>query len=60
MLGFSTISLSSYKGEGELDVSPEQALHYVTPGNDLPRKQWDSTTKVSLARRTVVRKLPLT
>ncbi|XP_062516961.1 stAR-related lipid transfer protein 5-like isoform X1 [Corticium candelabrum] len=34
-----------YKGEGELDVSPEQALHYVTPGNDLPRKQWDSTTK---------------
>jgi hypothetical protein len=35
-----------YKGEGELDAPPGQVLHYVTPGNNLPRKQWDSTTKV--------------
>jgi hypothetical protein len=35
----------SYKGEGELDAPPGQVLHYVTPGNNLPRKQWDSTTK---------------
>lgn len=42
------VCMHSYKGEGEVDAPPGQVLHYVTPGNDLPRKQWDSTTKVNV------------
>ncbi|XP_065836849.1 stAR-related lipid transfer protein 5-like [Oscarella lobularis] len=34
-----------YRGVGIVEAPPSQVLQYVTPSNDSPRKQWDTTSK---------------